>query len=316
MNKFKIIPADTFIWNKIELIQFLTHNQGKDIVIDTSEEGCSLHAVGLYTLLDCFKFSSVTIICNNIIESHDRYSIVGYKFFKFFDVGPSKYSNFWHWSQLKIFGAFYNRPLWHRIGLASNLEASYKDVTLLNFRADPHNEDNRQFFELQQLFNYCPNSAALFLQVKDCFPQQIETVDGYTPGAQTQQHTDQLCAFYPDILIDIVAETFVKGDSFFVTEKTIRPILMKKPFIIMGPKNFMIYLRQMGFRTFYEYWDEDYDGFSLKQRYKMILSLIDHLSHKSKNELDQMYQSMQEILDHNYNLLISKQYNTNIKYVI
>ena len=90
---------------------------------------------------------------------------------------------------------------------------------------------------------------------------------------------------------------------------------MKKPFIVMGPINYLIYLRQMGFKTFFEYWDEEYDGYGPRIKFQKIIKLIDDLSSKSKSELYSMYQSMQPILEHNYNLLVSKTYNRNIKLV-
>lgn len=287
-------------------------NQNNDIVIDTNEEGCCADSIGLYKLLDLFKFKSVTIHTNNILEQHKKYRITGNKFFKFFNTGNNTYKEYHSWNGNKIFGAFYNRPIWHRLGLAAEL---YEYSTLLNFRANPHCEDNRKLFELQKLFEVNPGSVKKFLNLADNFPVQLESQDGYTVGATTQQHTDQLCQFYPNIFIDIVAETFVSGRTFFVTEKTVRPMLLKKPFIIMGPKNFMIYLRQMGFRTFYEYWDEDYDGYEGKEKYLQIVKVIESIASKTHNELASMYDSMQHILEHNYNLLIAQTYNTEIKHV-
>lgn len=312
MNKFKIIPADTFMWNETELLNFLIANQNNHIVIDTNKEGCCADSIGLYKLLNLFKFESVTIDTNNILEQHKTYRITGNKFFKFLNTGNNTYKEYHTWNGGNVFGAFYNRPIWHRIGLAAEL---YEHNTLLNFRANPHNEDNRELFELQKLFEVSPDSVKKFLNLADNFPIQLEIQDGYTVGATTQQHTDQLCQFYPNIFIDIVAETFVSGRTFFVTEKTVRPMLLKKPFIIMGPKNFMIYLRQMGFRTFYEYWNEDYDGYEGKEKYLRIIEVIKVIAKKSPTELLQMYDSMQNILEHNYNLLITQTYNKEIKHV-
>jgi hypothetical protein len=312
VNKFNIIPADDFIWNKIELLEFLIKNQYKDILIDTNQEGCCARAIGLYDLLDLFTFNSVSIRTSNILEKHDRYHIIENNFFKFCNVNNTNYTQYHEWNSNNIFGAFYNRAIWHRIGLAAELS---KHDALLNFRSDPHNEDSRRLFELQKLFEFAPDSATRFLNIQPMFPRTLEEHDGYTVGATTMQHTDQLCGFYPNLLVDVVAETFTSGNTFFVTEKTIRPILLKKPFIIMGSKNFMIYLRQMGFRTFYEYWDEDYDGFFGKEKYLKILEVINGISQKSKKEWNELYNSMQPILDHNYNLLINQTYNRNISYV-
>jgi hypothetical protein len=117
---------------------------------------------------------------------------------------------------------------------------------------------------------------------------------------------------YRNILIDIVAETFTEGNTFFVTEKTIRPILMKKPFIIIGSQDYLDYLHMMGFKTFNDYWNEDYDGYEGKDRYLKVLKLIDDISSYSIKELRSMYNNMTDILNHNYDLLTMRLYSTDI----
>lgn len=314
MNKFTIIPGDNFIWNEHELLKFLVDNQGKDIILYTKEEGCSAESIGLYKLLDIFQFRSVLITTTNSVEHHDRYKINitnSDKFFK--NLSTEDYSQYHKWNKTKIFGLLYNRAIWHRIGLASYMHQMHTDMSLLNFRSNPNNEDDRKLFELQTLFEIHPESLINFTNSK--FPILLEKTDGYTVGATTQQHTDQLAQFYTNFLIDIVAETFTTGRTFFPTEKTVRPMLSKKPFIVMGPKCFLIHLRQMGFKTFYEFWDEDYDGWEKKERYIRIIKLIDFLSQKPISELYDMYQDMQHILNHNYNLLKSQTYYKKIKYV-
>jgi len=117
-------------------------------------------------------------------------------------------------------------------------------------------------------------------------------------------------------LVDIVVESHVAGKTFFPTEKTIRPMLLKKPFIIFGSANYLDYLRQMGFRTFADFWDEDYDGYEAADRLLKIQSLINLLASKSINELEKMYWDMQYTLDHNYNLLMTQSYHKQIKEII
>jgi len=313
--KFVIIPADNFIWNQSELMSFLVNNQEKDILLSVNSEGCCLNAIGVYKILDLFKFKSVTILSNNIFESHNTYNIVNAQsYFKFFQI-EKEYKEYHVWNNSKLFGALYNRPIWHRIGIASHLYANHRTVSMVNFRANPHDEDSRTLFELQSLFETDPASVENFIQTYKKFPALLKEFDDYTVGATTTQHTDQLCKLYTEFLIDIVAETFTSGKTFFATEKTVRPILLKKPFIIMGPKCFLIHLRQMGFKTFNDYWSEDYDGYEPKQKYKMILESIDNIASKSQQEISSMYADMQEILEHNYNLLINKKFLTKLTYV-
>jgi len=312
VSKFTIIPANNFIWNKSELLSFLIDNQGKSIVLSTKEEGCCCNSIGLYNILDKFKFKSVTIITNNLVETHPEYTINYINPFKFFNT-TTQYEEFHLWNKNKVFGALYNRALWHRIGIASHLAPM--DNTLLNFRSNPHNIDDRDLFELQKLFNIDPPSLKKFMDIFDALPIQVKNIDDYTVGATTTEHTNQLCMLYPNFLIDVVAETFTSGRSFFPTEKTVRPMLLKKPFIIMGSKCFLIHLRQMGFKTFYDFWDEDYDGYQPHDRYKMILNLINDLAKKSKEELYKMYLDMTPILEHNFNLLKNKSFTKAINYV-
>jgi len=109
-----------------------------------------------------------------------------------------------------------------------------------------------------------------------------------------------------------VAETWTVGNTFSPTEKTVRPMLLKKPFIAFSSKNYLCHLRQLGFMTFNNFWNEEYDGYEGRERYIRILQLINDLSKKSKSELNDLYWSMKYTLDHNFNLLVTQQYKTEI----
>ena len=313
MNKFTVITADNFIWNQIELIDFLIKNQGGAISIDTRSEGSCCSAVGLYDLLDKFNFKFVEIHSGNSIEQHSKYFIVGQSLLQYVHVRKPIDSKYHVWNRNKIFLAYYGRPIWHRLGIAGHLVSQYPTESYVNLRGDHNNEDSRKLFEVTELFTNAPEQIKNFSNIANSLPLMLEKQDGYTPGQQdTSGFTDQLLEFYPDILIDVVAESYTSGNTFCPTEKTFRPMLMKKPFIIMGPKNHLIYLRQMGFRTFHDFWDEDYDGYNPVTRFQHIIELVNKLATKSKNELNDMYYKMQSTLDYNYNLLINREYSKKI----
>jgi hypothetical protein len=314
-NYFTLIPANNFIWNRKEFIQFLIDHQTQPISISTNNEGVCLTATGVYELLEQFNYTEVTIITNNMLETHPVFRVQYTSPFMYFLIDHNNYSHLHKWGQQKIFGCFYNRPLWHRLGLAAILQHDYYQHTSLNIRQSIQNEDQRSLFEIDQLFRNHPESLAKFSKVCNSWPLMLEDQDGYTVNNNTTGHTDQLAQFYTDFLIDIVAETWTVGNTFFSTEKTIRPMLLKKPFIIMGSKNYLCYLRQLGFMTFNEFWSEEYDGYGGQERYVKILQLIDEISKKSKSELNDMYWSMKYTLDHNYNLLTTQTYTTDITYV-
>jgi hypothetical protein len=308
---------DNHIFNRFELITFLARNQDQNIILNTNYEGGCLESLGLYKLLDCFRFKSVTIVTCNMVEQHPHYQIrIHNSALRFFyTIGNTDYKQYHLWNQKKIFGALYNRATWNRMGLAGHLHVNHAARSVINFRSNPHDDTDRRLFEMQLLFEINLKSAQNFLLAADQFPIQIEEQDTYSTGLSTEKHTEPLARFYQDFLIDIVAETFVNGCNFFPTEKTIRPMLLKKPFIIMGPKCNLIYLHQMGFKTFGSFWNEDYDGYGIMHKYTKILDLIDALSTRPVDQLAQMYADMQPVLDHNYNLLIEKNFSKTITYV-
>jgi hypothetical protein len=315
-NKFLLKPANDYIWNQQEFVDFLIDNQGQPITVDTNQEGVDLYSSGVYKLLEQFKYQNVTVITNNLIESHPSFQILHQNPFKFFELSHSDYTQYHCWNRKKIFACLYNRPLWYRVGLAAEMQCSYNDISVINLRANPHDVDERKLFEIQKLFENAPGSFNKFAQVSTTWPKQLEHQDGYTKGNNTNGHTDQLAYLYPDFLIDIVAETWTQGHCFFPTEKTVRPMLLKKPMIVMASANYLEHLRQMGFRTFGDFWDEDYDGYEGADRYNKILKLIDKLSQLSVDQLETMYWDMQYTLDHNYNLLAAVAFSRTITHVI
>jgi len=314
--KFNIIPADHFIWNSTDLIRFLVDNQGQNIVLITNGEGCCCQAIGLYNLLDQFKFEKVTIVTSNPLETHDRYCINIQKFGTYLTVKNPIEDQLHSWNQNKIFGTVYGRPLWHRIGIVSHLSTYHRDLSLLGCLARADEIDSRTLFEVGELFKNNPSSFQNFANTLDSFPMQLADIDAYTPGEQnTDGYVAQTKRIYKNFLIDIVAETFTSGNCFFPTEKIVRPILLKKPFIVMGSKDYLCYLRQLGFRTFSDFWNEEYDAYEGRDRYIKILQLIDIISKKSKAELNDIYWSMKYTLDHNYHLLLNQNYTTDITHV-
>jgi hypothetical protein len=312
--KFRIKPADTFIWNLQELVDFLIANQQQSITIENGTEGCCARSISLYSWIDKFTFSSVTIETSNALEQHDRYDIkltIPWKFLKVKRPIDQKYHI---WNQQAIFGTVYGRPLWHRLGIVAHLLTNHSTISCIGCQADPKNQNQSKLFELNQLWVHDPSSLVKFANIQHQLPCTHINIDQYTPGATlTDGFVQQAERIYQNFLIDIVAETFTSGNCFFITEKTVRPMLLKKPFIIFGSKNYLEYLRQMGFRTFADFWDEDYDGYEGADRYVRILNLIDKLAGKSFDQLESMYWDMQYTLDHNYNLLLTQGYSKTIK---
>ena len=102
-------------------------------------------------------------------------------------------------------------------------------------------------------------------------------------------------------LLYLVTETVYTGQRHHLTEKTFKPIALGMPFVIVGTRGSLEYLRSYGFRTFEGIWDESYDSAEDSVRIERIASLLrslDELPIKAKQDL---FEQAQEVIDHNWN---------------
>lgn len=309
---FRLGCTSDKIWNLNEFLEFLSTNQNKNIDIKIFPEAVCLESLGVYKLLDLFSFNQVNIRTCNPFESSDKYNIVFLPntwFNQQQSIDPALHS----WNLKKIFFCFYHRPTASRLGLSEHLFNNYYNNSLIHFSASL-DDNNLTQFELDKLLSYNINSVHGAGKIITHLPILLSPLDGYT-SSEGYYYDDPLTNFYQDIFIDVVSESHVLGNTFFPTEKTIRPMWLKKPFIIFGSRNYLDYLHQMGFRTFNDFWDETYDGYEGRDRFNRILKLIDQLAQKSIRELEEMYLAMTYTLDHNYNLLKQQTFNTKLTYL-
>jgi hypothetical protein len=99
--------------------------------------------------------------------------------------------------------------------------------------------------------------------------------------------------------IELVAESYTRGKSFFPTEKTIRPISAAKPMLVYGPKNFIKRLRNIGFKSYSAIWDESYDQLEGVARWQAIRQVIDTIMTLYPEDRISILQEAQKIADYN-----------------
>jgi hypothetical protein len=105
---------------------------------------------------------------------------------------------------------------------------------------------------------------------------------------------------YNTFFLDVVTETYFSGRTFFVTEKTARPLATKTPFLLFGAKLTLKHLKQLGFQTFDKFWNESYDGAEGALRCQMMSAVIEDISKMPVDRLKDLYNRMLPILEHNY----------------
>lgn len=305
---FVISGTNDKLWNFQELISYLANNQRKHISLKINPEAVCLETLGIYRLLDNFEFTKVDIYTENQLEKHNKYNIIVDSHNRWLAHQPSIQTELHDWTGSKTFLAFYHRPTASRLGFASYLYTHHRDASSIHFSYDT-DLDRLQLYEFDKLSILrleSINDVTNMLPHMPLYAYNNHDVDEIMSWYDYSR--DPGITMYRDIFVDIVAETHVAGKTFFPTEKTIRPMWLRKPFIISGSKDYLCYLRQMGFKTFNDFWSEEYDGYEGRDRFELIIELIETLSTKSQKELTDMYWDMKYVLDYNFELLKTQSY--------
>ena len=126
------------------------------------------------------------------------------------------------------------------------------------------------------------------------------TIDTDSPDGSMSANVDikQLTS----ALWHVVTETVYFLPKLHLTEKIFKPIVSRRPFILVAAPGNLAYLKSYGFKTFDRWIDESYD---LEQdhyiRIEKITAEIAKLCALSPVELKQMHAEMQEVLEYNFN---------------
>ncbi len=213
----------------------------------------------------------------------------------------------------KKFLHFIGRATWDRVGVQMFLRGKYLSdcwttMAPTKNRARVVNDAVQKILAMNSPVGYKQDMIEYVLNP----PKNTLTDDTREDLISFPNNVTKLQHLYTNAFLEIVHETDI--NSFFITEKTIRPILFKKPFIIMGCQGYMEGMKKLGFETFDRWLDERYDQAEGKHRYDSILRRIDRIGSMSYESCTQMNLEMQEVIEHNYNHLINKGWLENLEH--
>jgi len=189
-------------------------------------------------------------------------------------------------------------------------------VSYLANNDDPENKYNFDDFLLDIKHSHGNNSEHIFSDEKnrklkefydllpiECDTKKNERVTNHESGMAIQ---GIMLNSYFNIITEASAN-YTKNPvgNVFITEKTWKPILARQPFILIGQEKHLYALRKMGFKTFEPFIDESYDEELGTKKYDIIEKEIKRLGNMSRNEIDDWYWEMDEILQHNSNNFLS-----------
>ena len=108
---------------------------------------------------------------------------------------------------------------------------------------------------------------------------------------------------YNQAYFNLVVETNIDYPySFYSTEKTTKSLITGIPFVIYSTPRFLQNLRSLGFKTYNELWNEDYDlEIDYKKRADKIANLVNQLQHF---DWQANREKLQQIANHNAALML------------
>lgn len=152
-----------------------------------------------------------------------------------------------------------------------------------------------------------PTIAATFAHQFPDMPQHISQIKSprLLQGESTQIMSSCWLGNWAEVhdsLIYVATETVYFGSRLHLTEKSLKPIALGMPFVLLATANSLQYLKQYGFKTFDTLWPEHYDqetnDLARAAKVAELLKSIDDLSPQEKKQL---WRHAVPIIKHNWN---------------
>ncbi len=109
---------------------------------------------------------------------------------------------------------------------------------------------------------------------------------------------------YNQTAYSLVCETNCDNDSVFFTEKTVKPILARRLFVMVANRYSLAMLRDLGFQTFGSIIDESYD--EIEHYPDRQLAAMEQLRWLCSQPQEQILAKCRPIVDHNFNLMYGR----------
>lgn len=312
MKTFELNIFDEQLNNGDELKQFLDDNP-ETVCVSARMEGPSLEYCGVLAILDehCERTrrdpKTICIDTTNLVEEYVYPKL-------------SERHHWWH-SSLQAYKRADVTPidLRHRrfaclIGrknperLAMLYWLRTKDCLLSSMRDDNYHPGLMQMDRTKGWVDDHQDLCQWIHDIEIPALDDYKVIDQYVAKDPDQDQWGKthmaLLNFYHNFDIELAVETWTRGTTFFPTEKTVRPLAAAKPFIMYGARHWMKHLRDQGFMTWGDCWDQSYDDYEGTERWKRIQDLVSQINMLETDEFQDIMTEANEIAKYNQELAI------------
>jgi len=181
-----------------------------------------------------------------------------------------------------------------RLGLLDQSIVTYRDF-FQGAQFDHHNEQiTKKFNGIKLIWPYVSKNLDPSWEVRD---QLTYSISPFVPWK-----------IYQNTWYSVICETNGVGRTFFMSEKTTKPLFAQRLFLMFSTPNFLTNLKKLGFETFDTVVDESYD--QILEPISRFSMVEDQLKRLSQENPQHVYKKINAILEHNYHTLIDLQFRT------
>tara|TARA_Y100001963_G_C6783167_1_gene451102 strand:+ start:1582 stop:2823 length:1242 start_codon:yes stop_codon:yes gene_type:complete len=165
-----------------------------------------------------------------------------------------------------------------------------------------HKPQDKELFPCKEFISSIP----MILDIKpDGVAKSVPTEDFNLNEGEFQSHRTSDVRHFKDSYFSLVTESeFLsddidedhdyRGEVMFITEKTYRALCFH-PTIIAGNKGILKYLRELGFKTFPNFFDESYDD--IENDHDRIFAVVNEVERICKLSVDEVHKMAKESFD-------------------
>lgn len=288
---------------------------GQYVLIDVNSEGPALSPFGIYEILSKYSYNYIFTRWPNPIETMPYGRAASGELSHFFGMSQRYWINeIPNTLSKRVFGLFIGRTSvsrncimydvhnkWRKKFLLSKMKTHLNDnwnerlphkiVKVDNLK---HWGDTHRCEKIKEWWASCPVTSIDDRHVWDQYGE---------PEVSAANCISSLLSYYNQFNFELVCETYALGTTFFPTEKTVRPIVGNKPFLVHGPVHFLRNLQKLGFKTFSGVWNEQYDDYEGPERWRMMQPVIDMICSWDNETRSNVLIQCSKITAHNRNRL-------------
>ena len=292
VNDYYLLPTDLSKYSrKIALICSMNSNyvQSNEYVQDLNRRIARLKQLGFQFIMASPWESRANVDGNQIIKNYTKETILTWY---------GEHDWFWYF-------------MWYRHHQKTfNIDHSNKkyDFLYLNKLGREH---RKQLYRKMQSTLILNNSLYSYLDQRNPkrLPKQYEAPWVHNGIYQMEnlngQDQDIFEPPYNDTTCSLITESnVISTDEIFITEKIWKAVIMKHVFIVYGNYKTLDCMKQQGFKTFNDIFDESYDQEADHQKRKE--KIVDLCFKIKAMDPKTLYQQTQDIREHNYKTFFNR----------